>query len=71
MCESCGASAPSAHLLSLHVSENHDSFFAVASARRAGYECWLERCPKRFWTAEERGRRRCSCFQRSRYQRLG
>ena len=56
VCESCGASAPSAHLLSLHVSENHDSFFAVAKAKRPGYECWLERCPKRFWTAEERGR---------------
>lgn len=56
VCESCGASAPSAHLLSLHVSENHDSFFAVAKAKRPGYECWLERCPKKFWTAEERGR---------------
>ncbi len=54
-CDVCGLTAPSAHLLGLHVAESHDAFFAVVKEKRPSYECWLERCNKTFWTAEERG----------------
>ena len=34
VCSVCGAALPSAHLLSLHISEAHDSFFAAQAARK-------------------------------------
>ena len=33
-CATCHASLPTEHLLSCHVSEMHDSFFAAQAARR-------------------------------------
>ena len=34
LCSVCGAALPTAHLLSLHISEAHDSFFAAQAARK-------------------------------------
>ena len=43
-CSVCQKSLPSSHLLGLHISENHDSFFDVLSQKRPSYECLLETC---------------------------
>ena len=53
-CAQCRESFPSAHLLELHLSETHDSFFATISLRKPSYECFLQKCREKFWTAEER-----------------
>jgi hypothetical protein len=34
LCSVCGATLPTAHLLSLHIAEAHDSFFAAQAARK-------------------------------------
>lgn len=34
LCAQCTKNLPSAHLLDLHLSEKHDSFFAVQSERK-------------------------------------
>lgn len=34
LCSVCGAALPTPHLLSLHISEAHDSFFAAQAARK-------------------------------------
>lgn len=43
-CSVCRKSLPSAHLLELHLTENHDSYFQVLAARRPSYRCFLETC---------------------------
>ena len=61
-CSVCNKSLPSSHLLALHISENHDSFFEVLSQKKPAFECLLETCanaPKggpKFWTSEERNK---------------
>ena len=50
----CRRSFPSAHLLELHLSETHDSFFAALSAKKPSFGCFLQKCGEKFWTAEER-----------------
>ena len=54
--ENVELSLPTEHLLNLHLSEAHDSFFAVMSERKASFQCLLEKCSKLFWTPEERKR---------------
>jgi hypothetical protein len=54
-CNTCKKSLPSAHLLDLHVAENHDSYFQLLSAKKPSYECFLETCKDlKFWNSEER-----------------
>ena len=50
----CGTTLPSAHLLDLHASEAHDSFFAVVSERKPSFQCFLEKCERKFWNPDER-----------------
>lgn len=55
VCSMCSATLPSTHLLSLHVAEVHDSFFAAQVARKLKvFQCLLETCERRFATAAER-----------------
>ncbi|XP_055695842.1 zinc finger protein 511 [Lutzomyia longipalpis] len=53
-CAECRKSFPSAHLLDLHLSENHDSFFLVSSKKKPMYSCYIEECSDVHWTPEER-----------------
>lgn len=54
-CGQCRAVLPSAHLLDLHLSEVHDSFFAAQAARGMRvYVCLVEGCPYRSASVTER-----------------
>eukprot|EP01032_Pedospumella_encystans_P013874 gene13874-15952_t len=53
-CSLCDKSFPADRLLSLHISELHDSYFAVASKKKAMYCCLVEICNQVFWNDEER-----------------
>lgn len=53
-CNTCHHSLPSAHLLELHVLETHDTYFQLLAAKKASYECFLERCGSKFWSPRER-----------------
>ena len=53
-CGTCKKSLPSAHLLDLHIQENHDSYFKLLSVKKPSYECFLEMCHSKFWSPEER-----------------
>ena len=56
-CSFCGRVYPSAHLLSIHLEENHDSFFVVMSEKKNMFQCLVEdksQCSKTFRTALER-----------------
>merc|ERR1719199_1923491 len=48
LCSVCGRVMPTCRLLSLHVQEAHDSFFAEMAKREPMYECLVEGCPKKF-----------------------
>lgn len=48
-CRECGAVLPNDHLLDLHISESHDSYFASALERkRAKYSCLIATCSSSF-----------------------
>ncbi|KAI8913691.1 hypothetical protein EDD86DRAFT_187801 [Gorgonomyces haynaldii] len=53
-CQECLESFATNHLLSLHLMEQHDSFFSVLSEKKPCYKCFVEWCPKLHWTAAER-----------------
>ncbi|KAL6782807.1 hypothetical protein ACKKBG_A08190 [Auxenochlorella protothecoides x Auxenochlorella symbiontica] len=54
-CRHCRASLPSPHLLDLHLTEMHDSFFAAQAARRLPvYRCLVESCEHTTCSTEER-----------------
>uniref|UniRef100_A0A182QUN6 C2H2-type domain-containing protein n=1 Tax=Anopheles farauti TaxID=69004 RepID=A0A182QUN6_9DIPT len=55
-CAQCKKSLPNAHLLDLHLSEAHDSYFAaqVQSSTKAMYACYLEECIHRSKDPAER-----------------
>lgn len=53
-CSVCKKSLPSAHLLDLHLMENHDSYFEILAAKKASFKCFLPECDSQFWTAKER-----------------
>ncbi|TPX45813.1 hypothetical protein SeMB42_g03769 [Synchytrium endobioticum] len=53
-CLVCQRVLPTPHLLSLHISECHDSYFAVAAERQNMYECYVEGCFKKFSTPRMR-----------------
>uniref|UniRef100_A0AAG5DSW1 C2H2-type domain-containing protein n=1 Tax=Anopheles atroparvus TaxID=41427 RepID=A0AAG5DSW1_ANOAO len=48
-CAECKKTLPNAHLLDLHLSETHDSYFAaqVQSGKKPMYACFLEECNHR------------------------
>jgi len=54
LCQFCKKSLPSDHLLDLHISEQHDSYFAVQAKNQPMYLCFLEECKTKFSTPEER-----------------
>ncbi len=54
-CSTCHAVLPTPYLLSLHVSEQHDSFFASQAAQRMPvFQCLVEGCNSRFCLAAHR-----------------
>jgi len=54
-CTLCRALLPTAHLLDLHLSEVHDSYFAAQAARKMPiYACLVESCEKKFASIEQR-----------------
>nr|XP_019932013.2 protein lethal(2)k10201-like [Aedes albopictus] len=55
-CAECKKTLPNAHLLDLHLSETHDSYFAaqVQSGKRPMFSCFLEECKHKSQTPEER-----------------
>lgn len=42
MCRTCRAIFPSAHLLDIHISEQHDTFFQIMAERQSMYRCLLD-----------------------------
>ena len=54
-CSTCHTVLPTPYLLSLHVSEQHDSFFASQAAQRMPvFQCLVEGCNSRFCLAAQR-----------------
>ncbi|KAG4076827.1 hypothetical protein HA402_004429 [Bradysia odoriphaga] len=54
LCNECHKNLPSAHLLDLHLSETHDSFFAVQSQTKPMFACYVEECRLMFPNADQR-----------------
>ncbi|XP_055842025.1 zinc finger protein 511 [Episyrphus balteatus] len=54
ICSQCKKSLPTPHLLDLHLSENHDSYFAVLSQNKPMFQCYIEECTHKSSTPEER-----------------
>lgn len=54
LCNTCHKNLPSAHLLDLHLSEQHDSFFAVQSKTKAMFACYVQECKDVFMKPEDR-----------------
>lgn len=54
LCNECHKNLPSAHLLDVHLSEKHDSFFAVQSKTKAMFVCYILECQDVFMNPEER-----------------
>jgi hypothetical protein len=44
VCKECSRVLPTDHLLDLHLCEVHDSYFAVLSARKSLYKCFVDDC---------------------------
>uniref|UniRef100_A0A1B6L1Q9 C2H2-type domain-containing protein n=1 Tax=Graphocephala atropunctata TaxID=36148 RepID=A0A1B6L1Q9_9HEMI len=44
ICSQCRKPLLSAHLLDLHISESHDSFFAAQAERKPMFRCFVEDC---------------------------
>uniref|UniRef100_A0A182NC64 C2H2-type domain-containing protein n=1 Tax=Anopheles dirus TaxID=7168 RepID=A0A182NC64_9DIPT len=65
-CAQCKKSLPNAHLLDLHLSEAHDSYFAaqVQSSNKAMYACYLEECSHR---SRDPAERRDHCIREHRF----
>ena len=54
-CQYCHIGIPNAHLLDLHISESHDSFFQSQVDRGMPvYQCLVEFCGERFSSVEAR-----------------
>ena len=54
-CFTCHTMLPTPYLLSVHVSEQHDSFFASQAAQRMPvFQCLVEGCNSRFCLAAQR-----------------
>lgn len=53
-CSFCQRSFVSDRLLSIHLSERHDTYFAVMSSRAPSYACLVDSCSCKFFTSAER-----------------
>jgi hypothetical protein len=53
-CSECGKDYPTLHLLEAHISETHDSFFAVLAEKKPSYVCFVEGCSHLSWNTAER-----------------
>lgn len=55
-CIQCRRQLPTAHLLDLHITEQHDLYFAVSVERgdKPHYTCYIEECPLKFFLPAER-----------------
>jgi hypothetical protein len=54
-CRVCRVGLPNAHLLDMHISESHDSFFRAQVDRGlAVYQCLMETCPEKFKSVSSR-----------------
>ncbi|KAH8401854.1 hypothetical protein KR009_008260 [Drosophila setifemur] len=55
-CAECRRVLPTAHLLDLHITEQHDFYFAASVERgdRPMFSCFLEECTTKFQTARQR-----------------
>lgn len=53
-CSVCKKSFPTERLLSMHLSELHDSYFAAMSQKVASYLCVVASCNAVFWSNEDR-----------------
>ncbi|XP_073972012.1 protein lethal(2)k10201-like isoform X3 [Rhodnius prolixus] len=63
-CSYCKKHLPSPHLLDLHVSETHDSFFKAAAERKPMYKCFVESCDAVSNNAQDR---RSHCIEVHRF----
>ncbi|KAK6633911.1 hypothetical protein RUM44_004518 [Polyplax serrata] len=53
-CKECRKNFPNNHLLDIHISEAHDSFFQQLACKKPMYCCFIEECKEVFMTSEER-----------------
>ncbi|XP_030387002.1 protein lethal(2)k10201 [Scaptodrosophila lebanonensis] len=55
-CAECKRTLPTAHLLDLHITEQHDTYFAASVERgdKPMFSCYLEECTFKMHTAKER-----------------
>ena len=53
-CKVCSRSFASDRLLDMHISESHDSFFAVMAERQPSYRCVVDGCDTLSWSDKER-----------------
>ena len=53
-CSVCNKSFLSDRLLSIHISELHDSYFEMLAKRRPAYSCLVDGCSDLFWSDKER-----------------
>lgn len=55
-CIQCRRQLPTAHLLDLHITEQHDLYFAASVERgdKPHYSCYIEECPLKFFQPAER-----------------
>ncbi|XP_004535796.1 protein lethal(2)k10201 [Ceratitis capitata] len=55
ICSICRRYLPTAYLLELHISERHDSYFAIRVERgEAMYSCFLQECKQKMLTPQAR-----------------
>lgn len=53
-CSECRSDFVTGRLLDMHISELHDSYFAVLSKKQPSYQCIVEGCSEVFWSNKER-----------------
>ncbi|TDG44942.1 hypothetical protein AWZ03_008623 [Drosophila navojoa] len=55
-CIQCRRQLPTAHLLDLHITEQHDLYFAASVERgdKPHYTCYIEECPLKFFQPADR-----------------
>jgi hypothetical protein len=53
-CKECSRSFASDRLLDMHLSETHDSFFAILAERQPSFRCLVDGCDTVWWSDKER-----------------
>lgn len=54
ICSFCRKTEPNEHLLDLHISEKHDSYFAVQAERKPMYACFILECSHKSSNPDDR-----------------